>query len=341
MKRRLIVIGLLFVLLIVSFALSLMHGSTFTGSSQPAIWSKLPAIAKEIRSGEVHSTEAVILWKLRLPRILLACLTGAALSVAGAGYQGLFRNPLADPFVIGSASGAAVGVAIVVVFHVQLPFLGYGVLPLAAFVGALLAVLCVFLIAGLNRETPMVSLLLAGVALSTFLSACVSLLMLIGSEELVVIFGWLMGSLSGQGWTELQAVAPLIAVGLAMMMLLSRSLDALSFGEETAFTLGLGRSRFLALLLFAASLLTAAAVSAAGVIGFVGLICPHIARRLVGARHAVMIPVSALLGALLLLIADHLARTVMGTSELPVGILTAMLGGPFFLILLKSYGGRR
>jgi len=230
---------------------------------------------------------------------------------------------------------------LVVVMDLQTTLFGISVLSLAGFCGALLAVLCVFVIAGRNRETPMVSLLLAGVALSTFLSACVSLLMIVNSEKLYVIFGWLMGSFSGRSWAELQAVTPFILVGLIMMGTLSRSLDALAFGEETASTLGLGRKKFLILLLSSASLLTAAAVSAAGVIGFVGLICPHIARRLVGARHAIMIPVSGLLGALLLLVADDLARTVMGASELPVGILTAMLGGPFFLFLLRNQGGTR
>jgi iron complex transport system permease protein len=220
-KRRLIVIGILTALLLCTIVISLNVGATSASLSQlPKLWS-------EIATGKDLSPDATILWTLRLPRILLACLTGAALAVAGAGYQGLFRNPLADPFVIGSSSGAAVGVALVVVFNVQSTFLGYGVLSLAAFGGALLAVLCVFLIAGRSRETQMVSLLLAGVALSTFLSACVSLLMLIGSERLVVIFGWLMGSLSGRGWTEVGAFAPMIAVGLIVMMMLSRSLAVL------------------------------------------------------------------------------------------------------------------
>lgn len=333
MKRRLSVIATLAVLLLIAVAVSMTVGSaTVSISGLPTVW-------KEILRGGNYSVEATILWKLRLPRILLACLTGAALAVAGAGYQGLFRNPLADPFVIGSASGAAFGVAIVIVSGLQMTWFGLSTISLAGFVGALLAVLCVFMIAGRQREMPMVSLLLAGVALSTFLSACVSLLMIVNTEELYVIFGWLMGSFSGRSWENLWAVTPLILIGFVMMATLCRPLDALAFGEETAATLGLSRKKFLVLLLSAASLLTAAAVSAAGIIGFVGLICPHIARRLVGARHAIMIPVSGLLGALLLLIADDLARTVLGGSELPVGILTAMLGGPFFLFLLKTERG--
>jgi len=334
-KRRLWVMGFLSLLLLIVMAVSLTVGAASVSLS------KLPSVWQEILAGESFSTETTILWKLRLPRILLASLTGAALAVAGAGYQGLFRNPLADPFVIGSASGAAFGVALVIVSGLQMTWFGLSTISLAGFAGALLAVVCVFLIAGRQREMPMVSLLLAGVALSTFLSACVSLLMIVNTEELYVIFGWLMGSFSGRSWSDLQAVTPLILVGLVSMVLLSRSLDALAFGEETASTLGLGRKKFLILMLSSASLLTAAAVSAAGVIGFVGLICPHVARRLVGARHAIMIPVSGLLGALLLLIADDLARTILGESELPVGILTAMLGGPFFLFLLKTERGRR
>ncbi len=335
MKRRWWVIPILMCVLLLLMAVSMTVGSASVSLD------KLPSVWQEIVRGENLSVDATILWKLRLPRILLACLTGAALAVAGAGYQGLFRNPLADPFVIGSASGAAFGVAIVVVTGLQASLFGLSSLSLAGFVGALLAVLCVFVIAGRNRETPMVSLLLAGVALSTFLSACVSLLMIVNTEELYVIFGWLMGSFSGRSWDNLWAVTPLILIGFVMIATLCRSLDALAFGEETAATLGLSRKKFLVLLLSAASLLTAAAVSAAGIIGFVGLICPHIARRLVGARHAIMVPVSGLLGALLLLIADDLARTILGGSELPVGILTAMLGGPFFLFLLKTERGIR
>ena len=283
-------------------------------------------------------TEATIVWQLRLPRILLACMVGAGLGTAGAGYQGLFRNPLADPYVVGASSGAALGATLAIVTGVN-GLLGLGAIPLMALAGALLAVAAVYGVATVGSEVPMLSLLLAGVAVSSLVTALMSLLMFMHDDKLIAIVGWLMGSLSGRGWQDFWTTAPLMLVGSLTLWGLSRSLDALTFGEETAASLGLRLARFRGLVVLAASLATAAAVAAAGVIGFVGLIAPHGARLLVGARHAVAIPASALLGALLLVVADDLARTVVAPAELPVGVLTALLGGPFFLYLLKTRRG--
>lgn len=281
-------------------------------------------------------TERVILLQLRLPRLLTACFVGASLGAAGAGYQGLFRNPLADPFVIGASSGAGLGVTIAVVLGLQLTFFGWGAISLAALSGALAAVAVVYGIASVGRQVPTLSLLLAGVALSSLISAITSLLMFINDEKLVAIFGWLMGSLSGKSWSMVSTTAVLSAVGVAILWSLSRAIDALTFGEETAASLGLSLRRLRLLVVLASSIATAAAVAAAGVIGFVGLISPHIARSLVGARHVRVIPASALVGAILLLIADDIARTVVAPAELPVGVVTALLGGPFFLLILKT-----
>ena len=275
-----------------------------------------------------------IVWELRLPRILLASVVGVGLGVAGAGFQGLFRNPLADPFVVGASSGAALGAILAIVTGLQWSFFGLSPRHALALVGALLAVMTVFGVANIGRQAATLSLLLAGVAVSSFIAALVSLLMFMNHEQLVTIFGWLMGSFSRGEWSVLQSTAPLIAVGAVAVWLLSRSLDSLTFGEETAASLGIRIGRLRGLLVFAASLATAAGVAACGIIGFVGLIAPHLARLLVGARHALVIPASGLLGALLLLIADDLARTVAAPEELPVGIVTALLGSPFFLYLL-------
>jgi iron complex transport system permease protein len=281
-------------------------------------------------------TAVTIVWDLRMARILLATLVGAGLAAAGAAFQGLFRNPLADPFIVGASGGAALGATLAITTGLTVAGGGFGPVPLAAFVGALLAVATVYMIAEVGGQTPVVALLLAGVALSTILSAVVSLLMLLNDRALVEVFAWLMGGFSGRSWVHLQATAPYLVAGLVAIWLLARPLDALAFGEETAQSLGLPLTRTRGLVVAAASLTTAAAVAAGGIIGFVGLIAPHAARLIFGSGHRRLIPASTLLGALLLLLADDLSRTALAPIEIPVGIVTALLGGPFFLYLLKS-----
>lgn len=285
-------------------------------------------------------TETAIIWKLRIPRILLSVVVGAALGAAGAGYQGLFRNPLADPFVIGASSGAALGGALAMVAGLQIGVWGFGGTSIAAMTGSLLAVAVVYAIASVNRDLPLMSLLLAGVAVSQLLGAVVALVMFLNNEQLGRIFSWLMGSMTRGNWSVLKMTTPLVLISTVALWLHSRSLDALTFGEETAAGLGLQLTRFRATVVIAATLATSAAVSACGIVGFVGLVAPHVARLLVGARHAYVIPASALLGGLLLMIADDLARIVLAPTELPVGVVTALLGGPFFIYLLVSRRGK-
>ena len=287
-------------------------------------------------SSLLSPTDLTILYQLRLPRVLLASLLGAALGCAGAGYQGLFRNPLADPFVIGASSGAALGATTALAMDLQWQFWGLNALSLAALLGALAAVGTVYILSSIGQEVPTLSLLLAGVAVSTFISALVSLLMFLNDETLMTIFSWLMGSLSGRSWPVLRTAVLPVAIAILGLWALARSLDALAFGEESAASLGLQLTRLRGLVVLTATLATAAAVAAAGIIGFVGLIAPHMARLMVGPRHALLVPMSGLTGALLLLIADDLARTIAAPSEIPVGIVTALLGGPFFLYLLKT-----
>lgn len=282
------------------------------------------------------TSSETIVWNLRLPRIMLACLVGAGLGTAGAGYQGLFRNPLADPFVIGASSGAALGATLAIVAGWELTGSWTGAIPATALAGSLIAVGLVYAIATVGRQTSLVSLLLAGVATSSFIGAVVSLLMFLHDEKLVTIFGWLMGSLSGRGWPALRSASPLILLGSVGLWFLARPLDALTFGEESAASLGVGLRRTRGMVVIAASLATSAAVAAGGVIGFIGLMSPHLARFFVGARHGLVIPASGLIGAVLLVVADDLARTVVAPAELPVGVVTALLGSPFFLVLLKA-----
>jgi iron complex transport system permease protein len=280
--------------------------------------------------------EALIIWELRFPRLLLACFVGAGLAVAGAGYQGLFRNPLADPFIIGASSGASLGATLAIVSGWQSHWFGISLVPLAALAGALLAVAVVYAIAQVGRQVPVMSLLLSGVAVSSLLGSLVSLIMFMQEQKLMTIFGWLMGSLSGRNWSVVAVTAVIVISGTAVLWLHARTLDALTFGEESAAALGLSLARTRSIVVLAATVVTAASVAGGGVIGFIGLISPHIARWLVGPRHGPLILTSGLVGAVLLLVADDIARTIAAPTEIPVGIVTAMLGSPFFLYLLKT-----
>ncbi|MCS7222066.1 MAG: iron ABC transporter permease [Anaerolineae bacterium] len=312
------------VLLLAALILSLGVGAVAISPTQ--VLHILLARARGIDASD--ATHATIVWDLRLARALLAVAVGSGLATAGAAYQALFRNPLADPFVIGASGGAALGATLAIVLGIS------AVMP-AAFLGALAAVLIVYALAQVGGRTTAVNLLLAGAVLSTLLSAAVSLLMFLFDRNLHEVFAWLMGGFSGRSWPHLRMAAPAIGVGMAVLWGMARPLDALACGEESARSLGLNLAWARLMIVGAATLATAAAVASAGIIGFIGLLAPHAARRLIGGAHHQAIPVSALLGGLLLLLADDLARTVMAPVELPVGILTAMLGAPFFLWLLK------
>ncbi len=324
MRASSLVFPLLIALLLLTALLSLGVGAVNIPPAQ--VWAAL-------RGQPVKPFHATILWDFRVARVLLVMLTGASLAAAGAAFQGLFRNPLADPYIVGASSGAALGAALAVI-------LGLASISGAAFVGALGAVLLVYAIAEASGYDSIVALLLAGAALSAMLSAGVSLIMILNEEALKEIFAWLMGGFSGRSWTHLGRALGGALTGMAVIWGMSRPLDALSAGESSAEALGLNLRRARLVLVAGASLSTAAAVSAGGVIGFIGLIAPHLARRLVGAAHARLVPAAMLLGAWLLLLADDLARSLLAPIELPVGIFTAFLGGPFFLFLLRKGRGR-
>ncbi len=277
----------------------------------------------------VDRTDQVIVQELRLPRILLGAIVGFSLATAGAVMQGFFRNPMADPSIIGVSSGAAVGAVAVIAFPIAMPF----GLQTAAFVGALIAAFAVYLIATENGRTPVATLLLAGLAIQTFLGAVISYLLLYAGESLEEAILWLMGHLRYSSWSDVEATLP-IAVGMFVLLLAyARDLNVMLLGEEDAQALGLDVEWTKRILLAGASIITAAGVAVAGIIGFVGLIIPHMMRLLVGPDHRILIPTSALAGATFLVAADTLARA--GPAEVPVGIVTAAVGAPFFLFLLR------
>ncbi|HEX7183785.1 MAG TPA: iron ABC transporter permease [Thermoanaerobaculia bacterium] len=287
-----------------------------------------------ILTGPETSLERTILLQLRLPRILLAILVGAGLASAGTAYQVLFRNPLADPFVIGASSGAALGATLAILAGWGID-MGIGALPLTAFLGSLAAVALVYLLGGSGAYASPLTLLLAGAAVSTVVGSLVSLLMILYDQSLGVIFNWLLGGLATATWQEIGYGAPMISAGVLWLWFLSRPLDALALGDDEAQSLGLSVIGFRSAIVFGATITTAAAVSMAGIIGFVGLVAPHAARLVVGTRNSRLLPASCLLGALLLLLADDAARSLASPQEIPVSIVTALIGGPFFLYLLR------
>ena len=294
---------------------------------------------------DVH--ERIVL-RIRLPRILLAALVGFALAAAGTVMQGFFRNPMADPSIIGVSSGAAVGAVGFIVFPIALsttltlPLVGavdvglsHGAgVSLFAFVGALIAAFGVYAIATRHGRTPVATLLLAGVAVQTFLGAVISYLQLRAGESLRRIVAWLMGHLQGAAWGEVAAVAAVVPPLFVVLLVYARDLNVLLLGEEEARGLGIAVERTKRLLLAASALITAAGVAFAGVIGFVGLIVPHMLRLVVGPDHRILLPTAALAGGSFLVAADTVARS--GAVELPVGVVTAAVGAPFFIYLLTK-----
>jgi ABC-type Fe3+-siderophore transport system, permease component len=277
-------------------------------------------------------TAETIVWDLRLPRVLEAMIVGLGLAVAGTTFQGLLRNPLADPYVLGTASGAALGAAIAVLIPIRVEFLAFGLLQGLAFVGALLAVYAVYRLSRTAGGSPMTSLLLTGYALGSLLAAGLAMAMYLSGAALRQIFSFLLGSFDTASWDELAGAVPIIAIASLLILVRARSLNGLLLGEDTAAHLGVDVRRERAILLGLSSLITAAAVAVSGLIGFVGLVVPHVVRMLVGPSARLVLPLSAIGGALLLVVADTVAR-LMG--EVPVGVITAVIGAPFFLFLLR------
>jgi iron complex transport system permease protein len=293
------------------------------------------------RAGEAAQTPAaLILWEIRLPRVILAALVGSALAVSGAVLQGLLRNPLADPYLLGVSAGASFGATAVIVTGMIGMVWGVSVVPLAALAGALVAVWLVYQLARVNGKLPVFVLILAGVAVGYLLAAGVSLLIFWGQERMHQVIFWLMGGFAGRNWSHVTLCLPYLAVGLGLAFAWARELNLLLGGEETAAQLGVEVERVKLVLIFAAALLTAAAVAVGGLIGFVGLVVPHVVRILAGPDHRVLLPACALAGGAFLVAADVVARTIVAPVEVPLGIITALTGGPFFLYLLwRRKGG--
>ncbi len=298
----------------------------------------LRAIARALSSVASGTTDAVV-WDLRVPRVLLAALVGAALAGAGVLYQALFRNALADPYILGVSSGAGLGATIVLVLAGSSALGSLVGVPLGAFAGALCTVLVVVGLASRRGRLEPTSLLLAGVAVSYTLAAVTSFIMVFSRESMHAVVFWMMGGLGRASWGYVAVLSVMLVLGLAVPCIRARELDLVVLGDERAEQLGVDVRRFRLLMLGSASLVVAGAVSVAGLVGFIGLMTPHIVRLVLGPTHRTLLPASALAGAIVMVLSDLISRVVLAPVEIPVGIVTAIAGGPFFVwLLMRSEG---
>jgi iron complex transport system permease protein len=336
-------VSLYFIIVTVLLGVSLVAGIAI-GSSPMAAGMVARILASHLLpSGWVDLTgvteaEQVIVWLVRAPRVLIAACVGASLAVAGAQMQGLFRNPLASPDVIGASSGGALGAVLALASGLAVNSLFY--IPVMSFIGALLALFLVYAIATRRGRTPVATLLLAGVAVNALIGAATSFLITVNWVRFEVaqeILFWLMGGLDSRTWEHVWLVLPCLVVGLGLALLCARELDVLLLGEESALAVGIHTEQVKRIVITGAALLTGGAVAVSGVIGFVGLVVPHIVRLVIGPKHRRLLPASALTGAVFLIIADILARTLVRPAEIRLGIITAVFGAPFFLYLLLRY----
>jgi len=324
-------------LLLLSILGSLAVGSAHLTPVEVAgiVAKRLPWIGSHV-GGDWPVNAEQIIWRVRMPRVVLGVLVGASLAVAGAAFQGVLRNPLADPSTLGVASGASVGAAFLIYFGLQYAWFGQWSIPVVAFATGFASLLLVLKLARVDGKLKMETLILSGVVMQAFLGAIVSFMVALSDQVINEIIFWLMGSLAMRGWAYTQVIAPYWAVGFVLLLGYARSLNLLALGEREASHMGVNVERTKLFVLVVSTLVTAAAVSVAGVIGFVGLIVPHLVRLLAGPDYRLIVPLSAIGGGIYVLWADTLARTVLGQTEIPLGVVTAFLGAPFFAYLLNK-----
>lgn len=326
---------LLFVILITAIILGVAIGSV---PIPPRIITDLILDRLHITNITIEdiSKYSTILFDIRMPRVALMALTGAALATAGATYQGLFRNPLADPYLVGVASGAGLGATIAITTNLNANPLGISIITMAAFTGGIITVAIVVLAARVAKTTPVTTMLLAGIAIGSFATAATTLLMLRRPDGLQRAFNWMLGAYLGGGWIPVKIMIPYMALGCLLIFTNARALNVFQLGEEQAQQLGIHVERLKIILIAAATLMTASAVAFGGLIGFVGLIVPHALRILTGPDYRRLLPCCLLGGASFLVLSDLAARNIMAPQELPVGIITALTGTPFFIFLLRK-----
>jgi len=292
--------------------------------------SHLPFV--DLQSG-LDARQAAIVWELRLPRMVLGALVGATLALAGGAYQGVFRNPLADPYLLGVAAGAGLGATLAVVSFGS----GSALVPVAAFLGAVGAVAAAYALgAAAGGRRSGATLILSGVAVAAFLTAAQTFVQQQNADSIREVYSWILGRLGTAGWSEVALMTPYAVVSATVILFHRRLLDVLAVGEEEARALGVHPGRVRAAVVVAATLGTAGAVAVSGLIGFVGIVVPHVVRLMVGASYRAILPLSIVCGAAFLVLADLVARTAIGPAEIPIGVITAFVGGPFFLVVLRT-----
>jgi len=325
--KYLIVILCTLAAVIISFIIALVHGSTDI---------PLRTVIQALFSAEGDLARyAIIIRRIRLPRIALSFLVGSGLALAGVVFQGVIRNPMVDPYIVGISAGAGTAVTFAIVYNLSFSFFYFSTIPLFAFVGALLTVMLVYNLARVGSKIPVMTFLLAGVATAFMLDAVRSFVMVLGTQDLQRVVFWLMGSLSGTSWSDITMILPYYLLGLLPIIFFANDLNLILMGEESAHHLGLNVEKVKKLLIAGATLVTAAVVAVSGSIGFIGLVVPHIARLLIGPDHRKLLPLAAVLGGVFLMLSDMLARSLLPPMEIPVGIITALVGGPYFIYLLR------
>ncbi|MCM3690571.1 FecCD family ABC transporter permease [Neobacillus niacini] len=276
-----------------------------------------------------------IVLNIRLPRVILAGLVGASLAIAGAAFQGLLRNPLADPYTLGVSSGASVGAVLTLFFNLSIPIIGSFTLPLLSILFSWVTIFLVLAFAQkIERSMRVETIILTGIIFSSFLGAIISLMIALTGDELRQIIGWLLGSVSMRGWEYIKIIFPFFVIGSIILIFNAKELNAMSFGEERAQHLGVNVQKRKLMILTAGSILTGAAVAVSGTIGFVGLVIPHLSRLLWGPDHRHLLPLSIITGSGFLILADLISRTIISPTELPIGVITALFGAPVFALIL-------
>lgn len=327
-----------FILLIFYMVLAIISTSMGSANLTPynvllVILKAIPILGKYI-DGNVSNTHFLIVFMVRLPRIIMASLVGMGLSVVGASFQSLFKNPMADPYVLGISSGAALGAAIAIV--IKIPFLAgtLSVSTIFAFIGAGATTILVYSIAQVRGKVTTTNLLLSGSAVSSFMTAMISIIMIFNQQEVNKIVFWMMGSFNASSWRNILLVAPIVFIGVVIIYFFYRDFNLMLVGEDNAKSLGVETERLKKLIIVISSMVISVCVSFSGIIAFVGFLVPHMVRIIFGPNNKALIPFSALGGAMFLLLADTLARTIASPAELPVGAVTALIGAPYFIYLL-------
>ena len=329
------------IIILILVMLAGMIFSVSVGSANLSMWdslrlfiNKLPLVGDLIDVSDIGATYEIIVWKVRMPRIVLSALVGGALAVVGGVFQGVFGNSLADPHILGVSSGAALGATIGMLSGVTVSFLSLGTVGICAFIGALLTVFFVYHLAKVGGEISTTNMLLTGTATSTMLSAIISLLMTFNEEQVDKVYMWTLGSFSAATWEKVKFLAVMIAVGTILLFAFAQKINVMMMGEEEAKSLGVDTVKVRRIIILISSFLVASAVSVSGIIGFVGLIIPHSVRMLTGSNNKSLLPYSFLGGATFLMLCDTASRTIAAPTEIPVGIITSVFGAPFFIFLI-------